>query len=172
MNKNGLSGTSKSLIFILCAGLFAGVFIKLFVFDILHVSGHSMEPAIQDKSTLAVNKLAFGLAIPWSDHLLIQWHKPKPDDVIIYLYNNKIVVKRCVAVSGQLLEISSLPLYTLKVGDKNIPLTEEQFLKLQGCTSVPEGYFLAIGDNYEQSVDSRNYGFVSERNVLGKVLCR
>ena len=137
-------------------GLIAGLFLKLFVIDFLHVSGTSMEGAIKDGS----------------DRLLIQWNRPKVGDIVIYMYNNKIVVKRCAAVSEQSLEYSANSLYNLKIGDKNIPLTKEQYFNLKDCSQVPEGYILAIGDNYEKSVDSRDYGFVSVRNVLGKVICR
>ncbi len=170
MNEVKLSPFSKKLIMITCLGLAAGSLIKVFLFDILHVSGLSMEPAIHNKSTLAVNKLAYGLNCPGYGRLLLKWNTPNVNDIVIYLYNNKIVVKRCVATEGQLLEYSTDPVYNLTVGDKNIPLTAEQYIKMKNCNSVPEGYILAIGDNYSESIDSRNYGFVSTGSVLGKVL--
>ncbi len=172
MNSQNLSKSNKHALLIICLGIFAGVLLKLFVIDFLHVSGISMEPAIKDKSVLAVNKLHYGLIKPWSNHLLVKWRKVQPGDAVIYLYNNKIVVKRCAAVSGQLLEYSAKPVYTLKTGDKVIPLTKLQYLNLCTVNQVPEGYILAVGDNYEHSIDSRDYGFVKEINVLGKVLCR
>ena len=76
------------------------------------------------------------------------------------------------ATAGDLLEYSSVKPYTLKTGGKEIPLTENQYYNLKNSTAVPEGYILAIGDNYEESLDSRTYGFVSVRSVLGKVICR
>lgn len=172
MLSKGLSHSSKSFIFIICCGIFAGFILKLFVLDFLHVSGRSMEPTIHDSSMLVVNKLAFGIIKPWSNHLLVQWKTPKPGDVVIYIYNNKIVVKRALATGGQLLEYSAEPLYTLKVGEKVVPLTENQYKIFKDIPKVPEGYVLAIGDNYEESMDSRDYGFVSVKNVLGKVLCK
>ena len=167
-----LSTANKSIILITCLGLFLGLILKLFVIEFLHVSGTSMEMAIQDHSTVAVNKLAYGLVKPFSNSLFIQWKKPAVDDIVIYLYNNKIVVKRCVACEGQLLEYSKNPVYNLKTGGKEIPLTENQYLRLKDISQVPEGYILAVGDNYKVSVDSRDYGFVSVKNVLGKVLCK
>lgn len=172
MSQSKLSSTNKSIIFITCCGLLAGLFLKLFVIDVLHVSGRSMEEAIHDGSTLVVNKLAYGIVKPFGQSLLVQWKSPAQNDVVIYLYNNKIVVKRCVATEGQSLEYSTDKLYTLKTGDKNIPLTESQYLRFKDIKCVPEGYILAIGDNYEESVDSREYGFVNKKNVLGKVLCK
>ncbi|MGI5071012.1 signal peptidase I [Treponema pectinovorum] len=167
-----LSHSTKSSIFIICCGIFAGFILKLFVIDFFRVSGRSMEPAIHDSSMLVVNKLSYGIIKPWSNHLLIQWKKPKVDDVVIYLYNNKIVVKRVLSTERQLLEYSDEPLYTLKAGEKIVPLTENQYKTFKDIQKVPEGYVLAIGDNYEESMDSRDYGFVSVKNVLGKVLCK
>lgn len=172
MKEVKLSQSSKSIIRIICLGLILGLVIKLFIFDILHISGKSMEPTLHDGSSLAVNRLAYGFSLPYTEKLLVQWKKPECGDIIIYLYNNKIVVKRCVATEGMLLEYSTNPLYNLKIGDKNIPLTENQYKKLKDCNSVPAGYLLAVGDNYTESVDSRTYGFVSVRNVLGKVICK
>lgn len=160
------------LILVVCIALFAGSLIKFEIIDILHVSGVSMSPALADGDTLVVNKLAYGLNIPYGSSLLIQWAEPKAGDIVIYLYNNKIVVKRCVATQFTPLAYSTDPVYTLHVGDKAITLTESQYQNLHHSSSVPEGYILAIGDNYEKSVDSRTYGFVSVKNILGRVSCR
>ncbi len=162
----------KSFVLLICIGLVIGALIKYCVIDVLHVSGRSMSPALEDGDTLIVNKLAYGLNIPYGGRLLFQWAAPQEDDIVIYLYNNKIVVKRCVACAGTPLEYSTNPLYTLHVGDKHIPLTEQQYLALHTCQAVPDGYILAIGDNYAESVDSRTYGFVHVHNMLGKVVSR
>lgn len=158
--------------FMVCVGIFIGVVLKLFVVDLLHVSGRSMMPSIKDGETIVVNKLAYGIVKPYGDSLLVQWSEPKSGDVVIYLYNDKIVVKRCVAVGGDLLEYSINPLYTLEIDGDGIPLNEVQYHNLKDSKYVPDGYILAVGDNYEESVDSRTYGFVSTKNILGKVLCK
>ncbi len=168
------SKSNKILCLIVCIGLLFGLILKLFVFEILTVSGESMFPAINDGERLFVSKCAYGLCEPYGEKLLVQWKGPKRGDVVIYLYNNKIVVKRCIALGGDKLEIltDSDYNYILKAGDFSIPLSQSQYLNLKDSASVPQGYILAIGDNHEVSVDSRTYGFVSERNILGKVLCK
>jgi len=168
------SRQNKILVFIICAGLFAGLLLKLFVFEILTVSGQSMYPAISDGERLFVFKLAYGIAEPYGDSLLCQWKSPERGDVVIYLYDNKIVVKRCLAIGGDKLEFSLDNDYNhiLTVGNQKIELTALQYLNLKNSSAIPKGYILAIGDNHEVSVDSRTYGFVSERNILGKVLCK
>lgn len=168
------SKSNKILCLIVCLGLLAGFILKIFVFEILTVSGQSMMPAIKDGQRLFVSKVSYGIVKPYGEKLLVQWKKPERGDIVIYLYNNKIVVKRCLAVSGDLLAYSQDKEYnySLRVNDSVISLSQEQYLRLKDSPSVPEGYILAIGDNYDVSVDSRYYGFVSERNILGKVLCR
>lgn len=169
---NVMSEDGKNAVLVICLGLAAGLLLKLFVVDVLHVSGRSMWPALRDGDTLVVNKLAYGLARPYGERLLVQWREPLAGDVVIYLYDNKIVVKRCVATGGEHLAYSSDTVYTLTVGGTRIPLTDAQYQQLKDIDAVPDGYILAVGDNYEESVDSRTYGFVPVRNVLGKVLCR
>lgn len=146
--------------------------IKLFVLDIVLVSGTSMMPNIKDGEIIFINKLAYGIVQPFSSSFLVQWDSPKENDVVIYLYNDKMVVKRCIATEFTPLEFYQNSEYNMEVNNKNIPLKEEQFQRIKNSYFVPEGMILAIGDNYAESVDSRNYGFVSVKNIIGKVICK
>ena len=164
---------SLSLAYCVFIGLIAAALFKLFVFEILTVDGSSMSPALKDNQTIYVNKLAYGIVNPFGSKLIVQWAKPKKDDIVVYLYNNNLVVKRCVATENDTLDYFTNSKYILLVNlDKQIPLTKEQYFNLKNCLAVPEGYILAIGDNYETSFDSRNYGFIPVSNVLVKVICR
>lgn len=151
-------------------GIILGIFIKLFILDILQVSGTSMEGTIHNESVIAVNRLAYGISIPFTSSLIVQWNKPKRDEIVIYLYNNKIVVKRCAAVEGDSLDYSDESGYSLLTGGKKITLTFQQYDQMKNYSFVPKGYILAVGDNYLNSIDSRTYGFVPVKNVLGKVI--
>ena len=150
----------------------AGIAIKLFVADILHISGSSMEPGIRDGSVVLVNKLAYGIVQPFGSRLLCSWAEPSAGDVVIYLYDNKIIIKRCAAIGGAPLDYSADKGYTLLVNNTSYPLSAEQYYAMRTIHSVPEGTILAIGDNAAVSVDSRNYGFIPVGNVLGKAVCR
>lgn len=159
--------------FYIFLGIFLALIIKFFALDIFSVQGKSMLPLIKDGQTIFVNKLAYGISKPFGSELLVQWSEPKENDVVIYLYNNNYVVKRCVATSGTSLDYLSDLDYSLIVdGRKKISLSENQFHKMFKSSSVPQNYILAIGDNYDKSYDSRNYGFVPVKNILGKVICK
>lgn len=157
---------------VLALGLALGILIKLFCFDVLHVSGVSMEPALKDGQTVFVNKLAYGLVKPFRGEFFFQWAEPDEEDIVIFLHDNKIVVKRCVATGGAQLDFSDDTEYTLSTEGKKIVLTEGQYRRMKQFSSVPEGYALVLGDNYQESVDSRSYGFVSVKNIIGKIIVR
>lgn len=161
-----------SIPIIFCLTFLLAIFVKLFILDIVVVSGTSMTPTIKDGQIIFINKLAYGIVKPFSSSFFIQWETPKQNDIVIYLYNDKMVVKRCVAIELTPLEYSNNSEYSVKVNEKLIPLTEQQFHRIKNSDRVPQGMIFAVGDNYLESVDSRNYGFVSVNNIIGKVLCK
>jgi signal peptidase I len=149
-------------------GILCGIILKLFVLDIVVISGTSMENSLKAGDFLLVNKLVYGVVKPFGDELLCQWSTPKRNDVIIYLYNSKIVVKRCVAVAGDTLDFFSDSQYSFTANGSQIPLTEHQYQRIKHSAAVPDGTVLAVGDNYHDSIDSRDYGFVPVKNIMGK----
>lgn len=153
-------------------GIFIAVILKLFAFDFFRVEGFSMSPKIQDGQIIFVNKLAYGLVNPFTAEIVLRWKNPQEDDVILYLYENSWVVKRCVATEGAPLAYFGDSEYNLVVGDKTISLSSIQFHKMRSSEQIPQGYVLAVGDNYALSYDSRNYGFVPAKNVVGKVMLK
>ena len=163
------------------AGVLLGIAVKLFAADFLLVSGQSMEPYINDGERILVSKLRYGIALPFSPELLVQWARPGKDDIVIYFYNNKTVVKRCVAVAGDKLdyaketparELTPQALYRVSVNGRIFSISESQYQRFKNTDTVPADMIFAVGDNTSESVDSRHYGFVSVRNILGKVLCK
>lgn len=156
--------------FFLISGLCAGIMLKIFVFDIARVNGTSMEPSVPENSLVFINKLAYGLYCPPGSSLLVQWAQPQKNDVILFIYKGKSVIKRCAACSGEGLDFSSDSGYSVSVGGKTYPLTEKQYQRIKFNTAVPEQTVMAIGDNYAHSVDSRDYGFIPVTHILGKVV--
>lgn len=134
-----------------------------------------MSPTIKDCSTVVINKLAYGIVRPWGATLLVQWQKAKTGDVVIFLHDNKIVIKRCVATAGDTLAYSSDLVYTEKgyslyLNGETIPLTKTQWQNLKDFREVPPDTIFVCGDNYKDSVDSRDYGFIKNNCILAKVL--
>ncbi len=145
--------------------------IKIFVLDFYRVQGFSMEPAIKDGQCVAATKLCYGLQNPFRPELLFSWNKPKDGDIVLYMYKNYWVVKRCAAVGGTPVAcVEENERYFLLAGTNKIPLTSIQFHKLRTTKKIPDGYILAIGDNTALSHDSRDYGFVPVKNVVARAI--
>ncbi|MBQ6027936.1 MAG: signal peptidase I [Treponema sp.] len=152
-------------------GIAAAFFAKAFLVDFYRVSGQSMEPSIKDGTFIAANKLAYGLQNPFKAELLFSWNGPKTGQAVLYMYQNYWVIKRCAAPSGSPLEcVEENGEYFLLAAGEKIPLTSIQFHKIRTNKAVPKGYILAVGDNYGLSHDSRDYGFVPEKNVVARAI--
>ena len=164
----------RHIIAYIAIGVVLGILLRVFVIDVEKVAGTSMVPSINEGDTVFINKLAYGIENPFSNSLLVQWAEPEIGDIVVYYMNNKLVMKRCVATEFMALDFSKNSGYSLCIGGTEnpleIPLTEQQYQRIKYDTSVPEGTILAIGDNYNESVDSRNYGFIQVNCILGKVL--
>lgn len=163
------SGKRNILIYIML-GIAIGIFLRVFIINVEKVSGTSMEPSIQEGETVFVNKLAYGIANPVTGKLVVQWAEPEIGDIIVYYMNNKLIMKRCVGTENMPLDFSKDSGYSFTVGGTEIPLTEQQYQRMKYDTSVPAGTVLAVGDNYEESVDSRTYGFIEVNCIIGKVI--
>ncbi|TFG64909.1 MAG: signal peptidase I [Spirochaetales bacterium] len=74
--------------------------------DIVNVRGTSMEPAIADGSLLLVNKLAYGLRLPWSEKYTVSWKKPKKGDIVLFRHSGSVVVKRCIEFYSTLVMVA------------------------------------------------------------------
>lgn len=158
---------------IVFSGFFIALFLKLFVFDFLKIIGESMSPCIENNQWITINKFAYGLQKPLKGEFIIQWNSPKKNDVVIFLHDNKIVVKRCVLTAGESLEIlynQEYNFYYIQTGERQIEITREQKKRLENCKTVPQGFVFVVGDNDKNSIDSRDYGFVSVKNITGRVV--
>jgi signal peptidase I len=163
--------TSRTIIAFFAVFL-AALALKLFVVDVMPVSGPSMRPTLSDGALIVEYKLAWGIPLPFQNRYLARWGKPRAGDIVVYPLNERYVVKRCVAPEGAPLAFSDETGYSVRVGERTIPLTREQYFKLRCAERVPEGMLFALGDNMAESRDSRDYGFVSIDSVRGKVLWR
>lgn len=150
----------------------AALILKLFVIDVRPISGPSMNPTLTGDSFIVEYKLAWGIPVPFRNRYLVRWGSPKVGDIVVYPWRDRYVVKRCIAQERTPLAFSSDTGYSVRVGERTIPLTRDQYQNLKDAERVPDGMLFALGDNMAESRDSRDYGFVSLDSVRGKVLWR
>lgn len=151
----------NSTIYTLITVAAVAVLVATLIMPVLQIFGSSMAPTLQDGEIV--------LSLKTSDL--------KQGDVVAFYYNNKILVKRVIAVSGEWVDIT--PEGDVYVNSK---LLEEPYLdhKSQGdCNielpyQVPESRIFVMGDHRSVSIDSRNtaVGCVAEDQIVGKLVFR
>jgi signal peptidase I len=138
--------------------------IVTFGFQVARVEGMSMAPTLEDQDRLIVNKLAYRIGEPHHGDIVMLYYPIDP---------NKSFVKRVVAEEGD----------TVRIVDGNVFVNEtpmkddfvpEDFRAHDdwGPQVIPEGYYFVLGDHRNNSSDSRHWGFVPKRYIIGKVQVR
>ena len=140
------------------------ILLNMYVFNLSTVKGHSMEPTLQEKEWLFVNKFAFLVGHPARGDVVILKDPDMRNPQRQYL------VKRIVAVPGDRVEIRGGRL--LVNGERvNEPYTDVRIEDGdRGPVVVEEGHYFVMGDNRHQgaSKDSRIFGTVSEKEIQGR----
>jgi signal peptidase I len=141
-----------------------------FVVTMKVVRGHSMEPTMVPGDLIFVNKLAYGLLLPFKNDYITHWADPQPHDIILLREpeEGKLVVKRCIAVPGDPVELKEGELF---IAGKKVPYNPAYNLSFHvNSGSVPRDMIFVMGDNPGKSVDSRHFGYVHISSVSGKVI--
>jgi signal peptidase I len=172
-----LRGYAKAIgIALLIAVAIRGISVEAF-----KIASASMLPTLQIGDYVLVNKLRYALRLPGMSHPLVRYGKPQPGDVIVFSDArdpNVDYIKRVVAVEGERVEIRDKELLVNGAPRPmaNAYFTQRWFVHENsvrdnfGPTRVPPGRVFVLGDNRDQSVDSRYWGFVDLDDIEGKAL--
>ena len=156
----------------------------------------SMKPTIIEGDRILINKLAYDVKLPFSNISIAELSQPQRGDIIIFnsAVSKKRLVKRVIGVPGDSvsmlnnrLTINGVELeYTLSNSTLNAEHSGDLDEDLLGVkhqiridnkagpaanfleTRVPENMYLALGDNRDNSVDSRYIGFVPRSEIIGR----
>jgi len=162
--------------------LILALFIRTFIVQAFKIPSPSMEPTLLIGDHILVNKFVYGLSIPFTDGKILKLRDPARDEVIVFKFpkNKKLdFIKRSVAVGGDTIEIRNKKLYVNgEVVEDSHAVFRDNFPRgslLQGRdnfgpVTVPQGKIFVMGDNRDNSNDSRFWGFVDEDDVKGKAM--
>ena len=153
----------------------------------------SMKPTIVEGDRIFVNKMAYDLRVPFTHISLVKIADPARSDIIIFdsVASDKKLVKRVIGIPGDVISMTDNVLsingqvltYQPLKSNANLPSLQENLfgdthninINKSGSSlsnfsevTVPENQFLVLGDNRDNSADSRVIGFVPREEIVGQ----
>ena len=154
----------------------------------------SMKPTIVEGDRILVNKMAYDIRIPFTHISLVKRADPVRGDIVVFdsRQSGKRLVKRVIGIPGDIVEMKNNVLiingqsiayhdvYSSGKGkDKvedllgikhivRINESDKSYFSTFKPVSVPEGHYLVLGDNRDNSADSRVIGFIPRQEIVGR----
>jgi signal peptidase I len=156
------------------------LFIRTFVVQAFKIPSGSMKQTLQIGDHILVNKFIYGVKIPYLRETIIPLKKPDRGDIVVFKYPvdpNKDFIKRVIGIPGDEVEIRDKKLYVNQkwVNHDYGVYTDSRILSASvrprdnfGPVTVPEQSLFVMGDNRDESFDSRFWGFVDYKALNGK----
>jgi signal peptidase I len=162
--------------------LVLALIIRAYIVQAFKIPSGSMIPTLLVGDHILVNKFIYGTKIPFTDKRILIFRKPEKGDIIVFKYPEdprKDFIKRVIATGGDTIEERNKVVYV-----DGVRLSEPYAHHYEsgmrpggndprdnfGPITVPDKKIFVMGDNRDQSYDSRYWGFVDLKEVLGKAL--
>ena len=181
----GAPARRKSLVREYAEAIFIAVLLALVIrqagVQAFTIPSGSMMDTLLVGDYILVNKFLYGAELPFSDVHLPGFRTPERGDVVVFKYPNdesRDFIKRVIAVGGDTVQVqdnrvmlNGRPIEEPYVRPGSIPAVPSGHCGyLYGCSPlvVPPGSFFVMGDNRDNSQDSRYWGFVRREKIRGK----
>jgi signal peptidase I len=151
----------------LATALILALGIRQFVAEARYIPSPSMEPTLAINDRLIIEKVSY------------YFKEPERGDVVVFHPTEKLqeqnykedFIKRTIGLPGETVEVNNGRVYI-----NNVPLVETYIAEKPhhnyGPVIVPEGEYLVLGDNRNNSYDSRFWGFVPKEKIVGRAVVR
>jgi signal peptidase I len=153
--------------------------IRTFIVQAFKIPTGSMRMTLIEGDAILVNKFIYGAKIPFTDIRFPEITPPSRGDVIVFIFpqdTKKDFIKRIVGLPGETVEIKNGTIYINDKPADNQKLSPQYYYNrgdygdLGKKIKIPDDQFFVLGDNSASSQDSRYWGFVPRRNLLGKAM--
>ncbi|HZM70991.1 MAG TPA: signal peptidase I [Candidatus Cryosericum sp.] len=168
----------------LIAMIFA-LFVRTFLFQMFKIPSASMEDTLLIGDHVLVNKFAVAPLTLALEREILPFAPVRRGDIVIFRYPHdpqQDYVKRVVGLPGDTIQIVQGVVYIQPSGQQGYTALDEPYavhkhpgevpdnIDSFGPVAVPEGQYFAMGDNRDDSLDSREWGFVPRQNIVGRAL--
>ena len=160
--------------------LVLALFIRTFIVQAFKIPSGSMENTLAIGDHLLVNKFIYGTEVPLIDKRIMTVRNPQRGDIIVFKYPkdpDKDFIKRVIGTPGDTVEIRDKKVFINGMPyasgheiyrDKNEQASRDNF----GPVKVPARSYFVMGDNRDESYDSRFWGFVPRHDILGEAFIK
>ncbi len=160
----------------LIIALVLAFFIRSFVVQAFKIPSGSMLETLQIGDHLLVNKFLYGIKIPFTHTTVVPISDPEVRDIIVFEFpedGSKDFIKRVVGLPGDTIEIRNKQLLRNSVLQEEpyVQHTDKKILPQRdnfGPVVVPKEHYFVMGDNRDESYDSRFWGFLPREKIKGK----
>jgi signal peptidase I len=178
MKKKGLVHESR----IILEAIAIALLLRTFVVEAFRIPSNSMLPTLQRGDHILVLKLPYGIRLPFS-YKKVSFMMPKRGDIIVFFNpeTKKHFVKRVIGLPKEEIFIKNKKIYIeneLLIEDYIIyidPRIEENYSPRDNWDEprlIPPDCFYLLGDNRDNSHDSRFFGFVEKKYIVGRAFFR
>lgn len=162
--------------------LLLALFIRAYIIQAFKIPSGSMIPTLLVGDHILVNKFIYGTKIPFLDRRFLIFKKPEKGDIIVFKYPEnpkKDFIKRVMATEGDIIESRNKIIYVngkaviepyALHGDISVRPRGNDPRDNFGPLIVPKNKIFVMGDNRDQSYDSRYWGFVDVKDIKGEAL--
>jgi signal peptidase I len=156
------------------------LFIRTFIVQAFKIPSGSMKPTFEIGDHILVSKFIYGIKIPFIRKTLIPVSEPKREDIVVFIYpedRSKDFIKRVIGTGGDTIEIRNKKIYLngLPYNDTHGIYNDDFIIpgSIQprdnlGTITIRPGSIFVMGDNRDQRYDSRFWGVVDLKDVMGK----
>ena len=143
--------------------------VRTFIAEPRYIPSESMYPTLEIGDRLIVEKVSrYFFDLKAKDIVVF---KPPVQLKLQGYKNNQTFIKRIIAVGGETIAVKSGKVYINKILLEENYILQKPYYSLQPVT-VPKGYLFVMGDNRNNSNDSHVWGFLSEKNIIGRAIFR
>ncbi len=178
--KSAVKGKLRENIEAIVIAVLLALLIRTFIVQAFKIPSGSMKETLQIGDHILVNKFIYGVKLPFINYKIVSVSDPKHGDIIVFKYPedpDKDFIKRVVGLAGDTVYCRNKQVFV-----NNIPLKSEHVIYVTknilseeisvrdnfGPIKVPENSLFVMGDNRDNSLDSRFWGFVDLDAVRGK----
>ena len=169
----------------LVTAVILALFVRTWVVQAFKIPTGSMENNLLIGDHLLVNKLVSGPSLTSFERMILPLREPKRGDVMVFKYPDepeRDFIKRVIGLPGDTLELRSKKVYIngqplnepyvhfLAPASEGQEVTQFDVRERYGPVRIPDGQYFVMGDNRDNSQDSRYWGFLPRHYIKGKAL--